>query len=229
MAKYAVIDSGIKRKKKRKALRVITLVLTSIIVIALLLGGWFYWKSMTPTILDIAKTRLKSETTRAVNEAVSLSLDGINYADIITVEKNSDNEITLITANSATINALARETALLSQNRINTLASLDVQIPLGTLSGIPLLSDKGPLVNVAISPIGTVTCTFTSSFETAGINQTLHRVYVNVNSAVDLVMPTMHATVDLSTPFDLRKPYRRQSTANIFARRHKSWKFLKFN
>ena len=92
MAKYAVIDSGIKRKKKRKALRVITLVLTSIIVIALLLGGWFYWKSMTPTILDIAKTRLKSETTRAVNEAVSLSLDGINYADIITVEKNSDNE-----------------------------------------------------------------------------------------------------------------------------------------
>ncbi len=201
MANYTLVNSGVKHKKKRKILRVFVLIILSVIILAIALGGWIYWKSMTPTILNIAENRLKSETARAVNEAVVLSLGGnINYSDLVTIEKNSDNEITLITANSSKINTLARDTAILSQDKINRLKSLDVQIPLGTLSGIPLLSEKGPNVNIVVTPIGTVNCTFTSTFETAGINQTLHRVYINVNSKVDLVMPSMHATIDCSTP-----------------------------
>ena len=107
---------------------------------------------------------------------------------------------TPISANSAVVNTLAHTTAILSQKKINEIQSFDVNIPLGTLSGIPLLSEKGPTVNVVVSPIGNVSCNFTSMFESAGINQTLHRIYINVQSKVDLIMPTSHVEVETTTP-----------------------------
>lgn len=177
------------------------LCITVLVILSVAVAAWVYWRSMTPTILDIAHTRLTAETTFAVNQAVYDALaECADYDDLIKIERNAQNEIVLISANSALVNALARNTALLSQNKINSLDFFDIDIPLGTLSGIPLLSDKGPTVRVTVTPIGKVTCTFNSVFETAGINQTLHRIYINVNSKVDLIMPTSHLEVETVTP-----------------------------
>ncbi len=51
-----------------------------------------------------------------------------------------------------------------------------------------------------MTPVGTVNCSFVSTFEAAGINQTLHRVYINVESVVDLIIPTAHTQVVTTTP-----------------------------
>lgn len=201
MSKYAVINIGAKQKKRRKTLKKIVVFCVVFVVIVLIIAGWIYWKSMTPTILDVAETRIKSETTRAINEAVNIAIaDSCVYSDFVTVEKDSNNEISLIYADSVKVNALARQMAITSQSKINSIQSFDVDIPLGTLSGVPLLSEKGPKVNIIVAPVGTVNCTFSSTFQTAGINQTLHRIYINVESVVDLIIPTAHTQVVTNTP-----------------------------
>ncbi len=201
MYRYAVVNAKAKQTKKRKILNKIIIAVFLLLVIAVSLAIWIYWKSMTPTILDVAETRIKSETARVVNEAVCLALsEHTDYSELVNIEKNTDNEIIMISANSSLVNTLARNTAMLSQKKINELASFDVNIPLGTLSGIPLFAEKGPKINIVVSPIGVVNCNFTSSFETAGINQTLHRIYINVLSKVDIIIPTAHTTVETSTP-----------------------------
>lgn len=201
MYSYAIVNKDAKYIKRKKLWRKVALAIVIILILCIALAGWIYWKSMTPTILDVATTKLKSETTRTINEAVCLSItNDCNYTDFVTIEKNADNDITMISANSARVNTLARNTAMLSQSKINALTSFDVDIPIGTLSGIPLLSEKGPKINIIVSPIGTVNCTFTSVFETAGINQTLHRIYLNVESVVDLIIPTAHTEVTTITP-----------------------------
>lgn len=201
MSRYAVVNRSAKQKKRRKFVARLATVLVVAVILVIWLALWIYWRSMTPTILSIAQTRMISETTMAVNYAVSVTLqDNNNYSDFVTIERNSQNEIVMISANSALVNTLARNTAMLSQSKINALKSFDVDIPLGTLSGIPLLSEKGPTVNIVVSPIGAVNCSFTSTFETAGINQTLHRIYISVQSRVDLIMPTSHLEVETTTP-----------------------------
>lgn len=201
MSRYAVVNKSAKQNKRRKLVAKFTTFLVVLVIVSILLALWIYWHSMAPTILDIAQTRLKSETTLAVNEAVCSALSSCgSYNDFVNVERNANNEIVLISANSILVNNLARNTAVLSQNKINQLQSFEIGIPLGSLSGIPLLSEKGPTVTVTVSPIGAVNCTFTSYFETAGINQTLHRIYINVDSRVDLIMPTSHLEVESSTP-----------------------------
>lgn len=201
MSKYAVVNKSAQQFKRRKIVKKIVSVCVVLIIATLAIAGWIYWKSMAPTILDVAETRLKSETTRAINDALNVAItDSCTYSDFVTIEKDADNNISMITANSAKVNAIARQMAIVSQSKINSLASFDVDIPLGTLSGVPLFSEKGPKVNIIVSPVGTVNCTFTSTFETAGINQTLHRIYLNVESVVDLIIPTAHMEVATSTP-----------------------------
>ena len=201
MSRYSVVNRSAKQKKRHKLLKRLVSFLIVAIVLSIVLALWIYWRSMSPTILDIAQTRLKAETPLAVNDAVCVILSDVdNYSDFFTVEKNDQNDIVMISANSALVNTFARNTALLSQKKITELKSFSIDIPLGTLSGIPLLSEKGPAVEVVVSPIGNVSCTFKSVFETAGINQTLHRIYVDVRSKVDLIMPTLHVEVQTDTP-----------------------------
>ncbi len=200
MAKYSVVGAKTKYKKGSKR-RKFAIALTLLALCAILFALYFYRRSMNPIILDIAQTRLKAETTLAVNEAVCAVLaDETDYSRFVTVEKNDQNDVVMLSANSALVNTLARSTAILTQKKIEQLKSFVVDIPIGTLSGIPLLSELGDSVCVTVSPIGNVNCTFTSAFETAGINQTLHRIYINVVCKVDLIMPTMHAEVETNTP-----------------------------
>lgn len=198
--RYVVVDKAAKLKRRRKIVQKIVAIFTAMVIVALAIALWVYWKSMTPTILDIAQVQVKAQTTQAVNEAVLSVLQGVDYADFVTVEKNSQNEVVLITANSNSVNQLARNASIVTQGKINTLFQQAISIPLGTLSGIPLLSQLGPDVNIVIDPVGTVQCSFVSHFETAGINQTLHRIYLNVSSTVDVIIPSSHQVVQIDTP-----------------------------
>lgn len=201
MSAYVVVNRAERQKKRKKAIKKLLISLVFFVVLSIAFAFWMYCRSMTPTILDIAVVRVQSESTRAINEAVlSVFESGVSYSDLVTIEKNTDNEVVLLTANSVLSNSLARNTSLLVQAKINKLFENSIEIPIGTLSGVPLLNEMGPTVCIAVSPVGSVSCSFVSEFASAGINQTLHRIYLNVNSRVDLIVPTLHHTVDICTP-----------------------------
>lgn len=201
MSHYVIVNQAEKKKRHKKVLKRILCAVILLVIIAIGVALWVYWRSMTPTILDIASVKVQSEATRAINEAVLSVFSGdVNYADMVVVEKNKDNDIVMLSANSSIVNNLARNTSLLTQTKINKLFEEAISIPIGSLSGVPLLNDVGPFVNISVSPIGSVVCTFVSEFVTAGINQTLHRIFLNVESKVDLIVPTMHREIEISTP-----------------------------
>lgn len=206
MSHYTVVSKHDQQQRKYKLIRRLVSIFLVLVILSIFLVAWFYWRLLSPTILDIAQTRLKAETTFAINEAVCAALNAYaDFSDFVYIEKDNQGEITMISANTAQVNMLAHSTAVLCQSKINALKSFDVEIPIGALSGISLLSEKGPTVNVVVSPVGKVSCNFESNFETAGINQTLHRIYINVQSRVDLIMPTSHVQVETVTPILLRE------------------------
>ena len=74
MSKYAVVNKSAQKQKRRKILNKIVTLCVIVVILTLVIAGWIYWKSMAPTILDVAETRLKSETTRAINEALNIAM-----------------------------------------------------------------------------------------------------------------------------------------------------------
>ena len=198
---YIVVSKSKKIKKRRKIIRSFALVLSILIVIAVLLSINIYWRSTLPTLLDITQARISAQTVMVINQAVETSLADADLFDtLITVERDNQGNISLLTANSVLANQIARKTAILSQNRLDQLAKEQIEVPFGTISGIPLFSEMGPEIVITVTPIGAVNCTFTSTFESVGINQTLHRMFIQVECKMDLIIPQMHHTMECVVP-----------------------------
>ncbi len=198
---YIVVSKSKKVKKRRKIVRTFALILFLLIVVAILLALNTYWRSTLPTLLDITQARISAQTVMVINQAVETSLVDVDiYSNLISIQRDNDGNITLLTANSAVANQIARKTAILSQNRLDELAKEQIEVPFGTISGIPLFSEMGPDITVTVTPIGAVTCTFSSTFESVGINQTLHRMFIQVECKMDLIIPQMHHTMECVVP-----------------------------
>ena len=85
MSRYVVVNRGERALKRRRLLKKAVALFCVLLVAAAALSVWFYWRSMTPTILDIALVQVQSQTAQAVNEALSAVLGGVDYRQLITV------------------------------------------------------------------------------------------------------------------------------------------------
>ncbi len=68
----------------------------------------------------------------------------------------------------------------------------------GSFTGIKLLAGRGPGIKIKISTVGNVETDLKSEFESQGINQTLHRIYLQVKCEVSILTPFKDITKDIT-------------------------------
>ena len=198
---YIVVTKSQKVKKRKKVVKIASFVLILLLILSILIVLNTYWKSTLPTLLDITQAKISAQTVLVINQAVTTSFQDTDvFGDLISIQRDNDGNIILLTANSLQANKLARQMAIVSQQRLDQLAKEQIEVPFGTISGIPLFSDMGPEITITVTPIGAVNCTFTSTFESVGINQTLHRMFIQVECKMDLIIPQMHHTMECVVP-----------------------------
>ena len=168
------------RSRKNKIVRrVVFCVLALLLIGAVVL----IYVNVTGVLLSVTEETMRARTTTAVNEAVFETLaDSVRYED-------AAGDIRAITSNSYEINRIARDTAYLSQKKLQSMGEEGVSIPLGAFTGIEALAGFGPSVTIRLIPVAVVTCRFVSDFESAGINQTRHAVSLEVTAEISVVLP----------------------------------------
>lgn len=141
---------------------------------------------------------MRAITTNAINLAATTVINGgLTYDELFEVKKDNNGKITMIQANSPRINTIAREIANLAQANLDALGTQEISISVGTFTGLALLTGFGPDVTIKIVPIGTANCDFVSYFQSAGINQTLHKIYIDVYADVNIITPIDEPTVQV--------------------------------
>ena len=141
--------------------------------------------------MSISEATMRASTTVAVNDAVYYTLsDEMRYEDLVTVNRDQDGNIISVAANPLKINKIARDTASISQSNLKNLSLNGIPVPLGALTGIEAFAGLGPDIQFRIIPVSSVTCDFSSTFESVGINQTKHSIYLNVIADISIVMPS---------------------------------------
>ena len=170
----------------RRVLRA-ALILTLILAAAALLLE----KNLEEVILDMAYAKAEAMAVEYINEAAKEVLSGqAAYSEMITVRVDSQGKITMLEANAPRMNQLATVTALKAQGMLESAEAQSVSIPLGAALGVPFLSAMGPLIPVRIVPVSAVSAAFSTEFESAGINQTRHKIYLSLQTSVRLVIPS---------------------------------------
>lgn len=185
-----------KRTAKKKGSR---LRRAALIALALLLIFLWLEKNLEGVILTMAHARAEAMAAGYLNEAVRNIMGGeVTYEDMITVRTDSQGRVTMLQANAVRMNELATMTALEAQSRLEGAEAQSVSIPLGAALGIPFLSALGPRVQVRIVPVSAVSAAFSTEFESAGINQTRHKIYLSLHTVVRLVIPSSARQVILN-------------------------------
>ena len=163
------------------------------ILLIILVIGYFtattIMKAITPIIERQCRVKARSLATEFANEACINNMQNITYDDLCSIEKDETNDVSLIKMNSININKLNSKIALEVQEKLNDTTISKFYVKLGSFTGIKLLAGRGPDVEVRMSTIGEVTTELKSEFEEMGVNQTLHRLYINVNCNVSLLTP----------------------------------------
>ena len=176
------------RRVKRKRRVWITLTLL-VLTVALLL--FYFQRNVTRVLVSISEATMRASTTVAVNDAVYYTLsDEMRYSDLVTITRNEAGDIQSFSANPLKINKIARDTASISQSNLKNLSLNGIPVPLGALTGIEALAGLGPSIHFRIIPVSSVSCGFSSTFESVGINQTKHSIYLNVIADISIVMPS---------------------------------------
>ena len=161
----------------------------------------FYFNTyVNPVITSTSKSKIKMLTTRAINSSVTELLNSTNvYDDLIKIERNADGDVVLISADAAKINLLAKDITRVALQKIEMIGENGISIPIGSFTGMPILMGRGPEVQIKVVPIGTLDSKFVSQFVSSGINQTLHRIYLTIQSNINLVLPIFDNPVQTYT------------------------------
>ena len=141
-------------------------------------------------IKDLARTSVINTTSDMINNAIARQIEtgDIAYDRIVFFEKDLDGRITALKTNMSEVNRLKTEILDIINEEILALDHSDIGIPLGSLFVPELLSGKGPAIPVRILSIRNSDANFASSFSQAGINQTLHRLNMDVSIDVAVLV-----------------------------------------
>lgn len=157
--------------------------------------------SFRPIIETVNAYECHEMVSRVINDAVLAELENedADYSKLVTLTKNADGEVISLESNVMNINKLKTRIAQRLEREIERLSEIDIQIPIGTLLGIQLLHGKGFSIGMTVQPMGFATASIISEFSEAGLNQTLHRIVIEINADVDAIIPGFSTRVPVKT------------------------------
>ena len=156
----------------------------------------YFRSNIVPTVMGSAVAEVRAMCTETINSAVTAVVGGgVEYDDLFSVVRDDAGNIEMVQANSPEINMVAREIANLAQANLDALDLKEISIPIGTFTGLALLTGLGPDVTISVMPIGSALCDFVSYFIAAGINQTLHKIYIDVHAEISIITPLDEPTI----------------------------------
>lgn len=145
--------------------------------------------AINPIIDRNCINKAKSIATIISNEQATLVMENYKYEDLAIVIKDSNENIKMIKLNIIPINEIISDVALRIQKELDNVESSKFSIKLGSFTGIKILSGVGPDIKIRMSTIGDVETDLKSEFKTAGINQTLHQIFLDITCNVTIVTP----------------------------------------
>ena len=156
---------------------------------------------LRPVVAEIAAAQAQNTMTAVVENAVTAGLAErhVSYGDFVTIQRDEGGAITALTTDMAKMNLLRSE---LTAAILEALEGVDVsaiQVPLGSLFDLEPLWAKGPALKTRAIAVGTVRAEFDSQLTAAGVNQTLHRIWLEVDVPIKLLLPGGAGEVTVNT------------------------------
>lgn len=186
------------KRKTHKYISFIVVIIFIIVIFNIILG--FFDKRVMPSITETAIIMAKAQTLDIINKkSVDILSQEFNYNEMIKIEKDNEGNITLAQSDTIKLNYLAAKLATECNKELGDMNNSTIKVPLGWLSNKSAFYNVGPKITTEIEPMGNISTNYESKFESAGINQTRHKIYLNVVAKIRLKLPLKNQDIEVST------------------------------
>lgn len=173
------------RTKRKKCKYLLILLLT---LSLLLICGMQCSQRLEKAMSIFAQTKGNAMLSADLQTTLYQTLSEQNI-ELVTLTKDVDEHITSIQIHSVAISLLASKMTVQILETLRNYQNSDFGIPLGNLTESALLSGRGPKIPVRPVSTGNAASELRSTLESAGINQTLHRVFIHFVVTVSYLAP----------------------------------------
>lgn len=187
MRKYKVI-------KKHRLLK---LLIALILIVGAILA--YYYLRITPLITDIVVENTRMKVSKAIDDMTDKQLQSTDYEDFVITRYDNEGDLTFFQVNGVNVDLFARKVTAMIREEMTKFENDGINVPIGTVSGIPFLADLGPELTLNILNLGVVDADFSSDFVSAGVNQTLHRLYMKIIVNMKIILPGYSLSFDNSS------------------------------
>ena len=161
--------------------------------------------TLNAKLRPVLETTASSKATNLIVQAIDIAVDNclrendMSYRDFVTLGTDAAGKVASITSNTVANSRFKRQVVEAVIRQLGTINSEELGVPLGTLTGQPFFSGAGPRVRVKMDSVGEVTADYVNTFTAAGVNQTLHRVCLEITATVYLFLPGEILPVSVSS------------------------------
>lgn len=155
-------------------------------------AGVYVRSNVVPLVTDKAYYSVRGNSVRALNNAYQSTVEEIallGYTDLVNIDRDSQGNINLISVDMLKVNTVMSFISTVALEEMESVFVDGVDVPVGAFSGILLLGDVGREVKVEVETVGIAECSFRSVFETVGINQVKHSLYIDITATANVVLP----------------------------------------
>lgn len=186
------------KRRNHKYISFILIIILIIVIFNIMIV--FFDKRVMPSITEIAMIMAKSQTLDIINEeSVDILSQEFKYDEMIKIQKDNEGNIILIQADTIKLNYIAAKLSTECNKQLSDMNNSTIKVPFGWMTDKSAFYSLGPKITTEIEPVGNISTSYESKFESAGINQTRHKIYLNVTAKIRLKLPLKNQDMEVST------------------------------
>ena len=184
-----------KRRKISLKINIIAILLCFTVLLSVC-----YFK-MQPVIMRFAVSTAETIMLNSANEAVIKILEenNVTYSDIARLSLNDNGYVSSLEIDVYEINNLKSRISNETARIIEEKEYFEVSIPIGTFLGNTYTAGFGPKVKFKMQLTTTAFVDFSHEFRSAGINQVLHIINVDINIGGSLIIAGFNRGINVKT------------------------------
>lgn len=132
----------------------------------------------------------------AINNTVEdyFTKNQFDYDDFVKLSYNDENEITSVQTKTALMNKVKADLSIYLQDQVTNIKASPITMPLGNIFNNPIFSGLGPDLRITVKPTDITDLVFSDKFESCGINQVRHKIYIEVFVNISVHCASMSKT-----------------------------------
>ncbi len=159
----------------------------AVVISVLALSSLYVRLRLAPMAERLIATQVDNQASDAINLAIGELVGDFAYSRMVSVDTNRDGIVTAVRTNIAEINRLKSEVLQCVDSKLQMLSTEELSVPFGSVFLPEIFSGEGPSLFVRVLAVRTSDAMFRNSFQSAGINQTLHQIFIDIHVTVTIL------------------------------------------